>query len=147
VLVYIVSKGYLPVILGAGKEDEDFWNSVFSKSLLFHKVVCLVSRLTVRESMSVISDSEIFLGTESGMWNLSYILDKPSVVIYGGGDYGNFMHKDLKIHYVTVKDKSCFRCKWYCSNYDEGGHAKCIYDITEKDIISAIDAAEKALRE
>jgi ADP-heptose:LPS heptosyltransferase len=145
VIEYILSKGYLPVIIGAGKGDEDFWKRVFSKSLLSDDVVYMVSRLTVRESMSVIYDSEIFLGTDSGMWNLSYILDKPSVVIYGGGEYGNFMHNVSKIHYVTVKDKSCFQCKWYCSNYDESGHAKCIYDITEKDIISAIEDAIKAL--
>lgn len=139
VLSYIVNKGFFPVILGYGEEDEKFWQYVFEEGDLSEKVIYLVSRLSVLESMSVISSAIFFVGTESGMWNISYILDKPSVVLYGGGDYGNFMHRDPKIQYVTIDDKECFGCKWYCNNYDDGGNAKCIYGISVKRIEDAID--------
>lgn len=143
ILKYLIDKNIVPVILGHGLEDEEFWTEVFKDNDYKDKVIFFVSRLSVIQSMCVIEDALFFVGTESGMWNVSYVLDKPSVVIYGGGDYGNFMHFDKKIHYVVVEDKTCFHCKWYCNNADGNGHAKCIYGIEIEKILKAIDDVMK----
>lgn len=143
ILKHLIKKNIVPVILGYGSEDDEFWNEVFKHNDYKDKVIYLVSKLSVTQSTRVIKDSCFFVGTESGMWNLSYVLDKPSVVIYGGGDYGNFKHRDKKIHYVVVEDRTCFHCKWYCNNFDENGHANCIYGIEIEKILESIDNVMK----
>lgn len=139
ILEYIINKGFLPVLIGAGNEDELFWQKVLQLLDINAQVINLISRLNVRESLSVINESCFFVGTESGMWNASYVLNKPSIVIYGGGDYGNFKHISPLVHYVESSDRSCFHCKWYCDNKDNNGFAKCISGIRVEEVILKVD--------
>ena len=136
---YINDRGYPIVLIGAGEADEAFYEDVQMLMETPLGIISKVSQLSVQEALIVLYYAQFFVGTDSGMWNASYVLGKHSVVLYGGGEYGNFMHPDSKIHYVTVEDRHCFGCKWYCNNYDMEGHPKCIYGITPNMVINEID--------
>lgn len=138
IAAYIRSKDIVPVVIGAGETDEVFWREVSCYTDAVESGLYLVSRLTILESMSVIREADFFLGTDSGMWNAAVVLGKPSVVLYGGGEYGCFQHSASYIHYVTTDERDCFQCKWYCNRQDAQGHAKCIYEIPTERILEAL---------
>lgn len=143
IISYLNALGFAVVILGYGNIDERFVNKIYDCTNFAGgciNCIDLVSKLSVCESAKVIKNAAFFIGTDSGMWNISYVLGKHSVVLYGGGEYGCFKHHDDKIYYVTVDDHRCFGCKWYCNNKDAHGYAKCMSEITYDMIIKGIDS-------
>jgi len=145
---YLVDEGYDIVFLGYGQEDQEYYKKLLNvlENNYASKIISFISKLTVRESLFVILKSAFFVGVESGMWNASYMLGKKSVVIYGGGDYGDFRHEEPGIFYVTVKENSCFYCKWFCTNKNERGMARCIDDITPDMILEQIRFLQEEIR-
>jgi hypothetical protein len=85
-----------------------------------------------------VQGAAFFVGAESGMWNASYVLGKPSAVLYGGGDYGGFMHDDRSIRYVMAGARDCFCCRWRCGRLGEGGVAPCIDEIATEQVVGAV---------
>lgn len=136
---YLVNLGYEIALLGYGKHDEDVASVLLADDNLAKHILDYTSQLSVSQTAKVISKSKFFVGTDSGMWNLSYILGIPSVVIYGGGGYGNFYHKDGIIKYASTEVMDCYNCEWFCDKADENGVAKCIRDVTPKIIKQCID--------
>ena len=141
---YLIGEGYYLAVLGQGADDEAYLAAMLEYITIDKsKVISFINRLTITESFYVLYKSCFFVGVESGMWNASFVLDKPSVVIYGGGDYGGFKHDDKKIVYVTVADHSCFNCRWRCANMAQGGKAKCVDGIEPRQIVGAIERLTK----
>lgn len=138
VLTYVLEKGIDVVMIGYGEYDETFYCGLPRNIKENEHVSNYIGKLSILESLAVIQKAAFFIGTDSGMWNASYILDCPSVVIYGGGEYGNFMHKDRKIHYVVSDEDKCFGCRWFCTNRASSGYANCIDSICPEMIIQKV---------
>lgn len=136
---YIIAHGYNIALIGYGNDDEQMAKYFEDNDDIHGHLINFVSKLSIVESTKVLSKASFFVGTDSGLWNISYALGVPSVVLYGGGEYGNFKHPDGVIKYVSVDKQDCFGCKWYCDKTDEYGRAKCVYDILPAHIITAID--------
>lgn len=141
VAAHIVERGYQCVFIGQGEYDESFVKKVWEGCGEYSRggIVSYVGNLSLVESFAVIAGASFFLGTDSGMWNASYVLGKPSVCLYGGGEYGCFKHDAPWIHYLTIADHSCFGCRWFCTNQAPGGYSKCMDGIPEEEIILAVD--------
>lgn len=135
---WIVSEGFDVVILGKGQHDEECADILLSCGEMSNHLVNLVSKLSISQCAKVMMGASAFVGTESALWNLSYALGIPSVVIYGGGDYGSFYHKDGVIEYASVAKMECFYCKWFCEKTDDMGVAECIYNIAPQLIIEKL---------
>lgn len=136
---YLIRKGYDIVLIGEGVYDNEFAEKLINLSNNKDKIFNFVSKLSLIESFQIILKSDFFVGTDSGMWNASYVLNKKSVVLYGGGEYGCFKHNDRKIQYVIVEDHTCFGCRWYCTNRNEYGLSACVGNISTQMIIDKID--------
>ncbi len=136
VVEYLLAKGYKVFLVGEGNYDQMVARKLALK--YGEDLSDFTSKLTIREAATIIRGADLFIGTDSAMSHVAYILGIPSVVIMGGGEYESFMHPDGKVKYVTVKDRSCFGCKWYCDKTDEYGRARCVYNITSKEIIEGI---------
>lgn len=141
----LIQKGYEIAFVGYGIEDENIVSSILKNNELKEYIHSYVSQLSLLQSAKIIANSEFYIGTDSGMCHVAYIFGVPSVVIYGGGEYGCFMHPDGMVEYVTVKDDTCFGCKWYCDKIDEYGRAACIYNIGSEQIIKAIEKIEERI--
>lgn len=139
VVKYILAKGLAIIFIGAGVYDENFFDEIRKKIPKESAIYSFISKLSVQESLFVISKSMLFVGTESGMWNASYVLEVPSVVIYGLGDYGSFYHRADYVHYVMSADYGCMGCCWFCTNQDEEGHPRCVSEISSEMIIEGIE--------
>lgn len=146
VVNYLLESNYNIVLLGKGENDEGYYKEVIKNidKKSDNKIINLVSKLTLMESIQVIKNAEFFIGVDSGMSHIAYALNKMAVVIYGCGDYGEFMHNDENICYVMNK-LDCLGCHWYCSNLNSNGRIKCIDDIEAEQVINGIRFIESKL--
>lgn len=142
VAAHIVSRGYRCVFIGEGEYDAFFVQKVYESCNEASKsgITSFAGKLSLIESFAVIAGAAFFLGTDSGMWNASYVLGKPSICLYGGGEYGCFQHGAPWIHYLTVEDRSCFGCRWFCTNQTSDGYSRCMDGISEAEMILAVDS-------
>lgn len=146
VVKYLIDKNENLVFLGRGVNDSEYYKSIkikFQKNIT--NFIDFIDKLTIIESFLVISKAKMFIGVESGLWNSAYALNIPSVVIYGGGNYGRFLHRDDNISYIyTYLD--CYGCKWHCKYFDGNTEkAKCINDIEPSVIIDGINVLTNKL--
>lgn len=139
VVKHILGKKLAVVFIGAGEYDKAFYRKIREECPNDALLVSYISQLSLRESLYVIQNALFFVGTESGMWNASYLLRIPSVVIYGRGDYGSFRHIADFVQYVSVPDRGCMGCCWFCTNPDLEGRPHCISDITPEMVMDKID--------
>lgn len=137
VVEFLISNGYKVALVGSGEYDQQVADVLSGKYT--HDLLDYTSELSLTESASLIAGADFFVGTDSAMSHVAYILGKPSVVIMGGGEYGSFKHRDGIVKYISVKDMSCFGCKWYCDRTDDYGRAECVYSISAEEIIAGID--------
>lgn len=138
VVCFLLQQNYSVIFIGAGTYDEIYYQNLKEFFLNEDRVTSYISKLSLCESCYVILKSNFFVGTESGMWNASWVLEKPSIVIYGRGDYGSFKHHEAFVHYVLAPDRGCMGCCWFCMNRAENGMPYCLDDITPDMIIHAI---------
>lgn len=138
---YLVAQNYNIVFLGHGDYDEKFYSELIADNDYGTQVISLVSKLSILESLYVISKSDFFVGTESGLYNAAFILGKKAVCIYGKGDWGHFMHSDSNMHYVVADMERCEYCKfWNCKGSKiSSGVAECVEGISGDKIIEAIE--------
>lgn len=137
VVVFLLSKEMPVVLLGRGDYDLS-WASELKRDFPKGFVLDCVGKYSLMESVSVIRYARLFVGTDSGMWNASYVTGTPSVVLYGLGEYGCFMHKEDFVHYAMTDDISCLGCRWYCTHRAASGRVMCLDDISPSKIIGKI---------
>lgn len=147
VVNYLCNQGYQVILVGEGQYDEEYAEILLAESERQEKIYNYVSTLTITETFYLIRHAAFFVGTDSGMWNASYILNTPSVVLYGGGEYGCFRHSSSKIHYVETKDRSCFGCRWFCKHKDADGYSHCIGGLQPEQIIQKVNEVINELQQ
>lgn len=138
---HIARRGYHMVVLGHGEREENYFTELAGLVDDPCRLISYISRLSIPDSLRAIQASAFFVGVESGLWNASYVLGKPSVVLYGGGDYTGFRHRDSTIEYVSVDARDCFECRWDCDRVAQNGSAFCVDSIPPRQINAAIDRA------
>lgn len=146
VVNYLLDNNYNIIIIGKGENDEAYYEELlkYIYKNMNAKIFNLVSKLSIAESFQVIKNAKLFIGADSGMSHAAYIMDKISIIIYGGGNYGMFLHEDKNMHYVT-NVQECFECNWYCDNVNTEGKPRCIDDIKSERIIDEIKSIEVKL--
>jgi ADP-heptose:LPS heptosyltransferase len=95
-------------------------------------VVDLREKTSLINVFGIIKHSRLFLGNETGTAHASWIMGAPTVMIYGGGQFGRFLplYNNGKAVY---KYMDCYGCNWNCK-YDDTP-VRCIKDISVSDII------------
>jgi ADP-heptose:LPS heptosyltransferase len=105
-------------LLGVGKKQDNYATEII-RELPSKKIVNLVDKLTVFESLEKINNSKFFLGFDSGLYNIAFALKKKIIVIFD--NLGGFQHQDDNIQIIVV-DKDRKHKKQsnmiYVENYD-----------------------------
>ena len=126
----IVSEtGFRCVIVGGRKEVR------FSKAIQQRAgagVFNLAGTLSLTQAVLLISRARLVVGMETGLVHSAWILNVPTVMVYGGGHFGRFLplYSAGKVVYRKMR---CFGCNW-----------KCIYPDVPFRCISSIKASEVA---
>jgi ADP-heptose:LPS heptosyltransferase len=90
-----------------------------------------VSRLAGKTNLlqlaSLLSQSALYIGSETGPLHLAAAVGTPTVCILGGGHFGRFYpYGDPRMHRAVFQIMDCFYCNWQCL-YEV---PYCIRDIT-----------------
>lgn len=97
------------------------------------KTLNLCGKLSLNESLALISLSKCALGGETGLAHGCSALGVPHAIILGGGHIGRFMPYSCFTIPIIV-DLDCLYCNWQCSKSSNF----CITDVSEKSIYSAL---------
>ena len=85
--------GYTPVLLGS-KSDLQFWKKVNR-----NKCIDYIAKLSLKESVSVLSQCDFFLSNDTGLYHVAGALSVPGIVVWKGTDrWKNLSPCDLLTH-------------------------------------------------
>jgi len=87
------------------------------------------------ELKTVIANSKLFIGLDSGITHIALTTNIKIIAIIGGGNYGRYLPKpnDFQTKYL-FHQLDCFGCEWQCILKEK----KCITKVTVERIYSAI---------
>lgn len=95
------------------------------------KLINLVGKTTLLESMSIISGARAVIGNETGLAHFAYLRGVLTFVVLGGGHYGRFLPSPAKFDVECITHQmECFVCGWSCGkigSYQE--QFPCVRDI------------------
>jgi len=97
----------------------------------------LRGKTSLEELARVIASADLFLGVDTGPAHLALALQKPTVVVLGGGDYGRFFPYGQAR--VVTHPMACFQCHWECK-YER---ALCLHDLSPKAVVREVLEALK----
>ena len=101
------------------------------------RVVDLTGKTSLLQLGQVIAHAKVIIGNETGPTHLSWILNKPTVMLYGGGHFGLFRPSN-RCQVVSVASRPCFACGWRCYSSIKK-LAPCIDDISLSQIEQALE--------
>lgn len=133
---YFKDEGYLVIFCG-GEFEIDL------KPLIPEHFPTYINELSAMKYSMLIRNASAMLCGDTGPAHLAIALNTPTVIILGGGHYGNYFPYPAStvptvnnVTYVTSK-KDCYKCDWECKQ-DKNNFMKCIHDIQAEDVISAL---------
>jgi len=130
----ILSETDLKCVLLGGKREKELARTI-EQEIGNNKVVNLTGIVGLREAFSLISKAKFVFGMETGLTHAAWILEIPTVMVYGGGHFGRFLPLS-SAGKVVFHRMSCFGCNWKCV-YSETPF-KCVSSISVSELIKAL---------
>lgn len=127
-------KNWKILLLGQG-EEEIKKSKIIEKEVSNNLLENFVGKLTLRETMYKIAKSTIFIGTDSGLYNIAFGLKKKIICIYGEGDKNRFRHRGENIK-ILFDPCEYGPCGWSCKFREE--NVPCIYGVKPAEIYSEL---------
>lgn len=99
-------------------------------------VINLVNETSIEEAISLILNTKLFIGGDTGLSHIAKSLNKSRIIITGGGGFGQYFPYGDSMHEKLIYRKlDCFGCEWNCNNEIP---YKCLQTGTEE-VISSIN--------
>ncbi|OGW04873.1 MAG: hypothetical protein A2Z59_03465 [Nitrospinae bacterium RIFCSPLOWO2_02_39_17] len=108
----------------------------YSSDALPDFVIDLRRKTSLIEVFGIIRHARIFVGNETGVTHASWIMGVPTVMIYGGGQFGGFLPL-FDNGCIVYKQMDCYCCNWGCKYSDIP--VRCIGEIGVDDILKTVD--------
>ena len=114
----------------------------YSPDALPDFVIDLRRKTSLIDAFGIIRHARIFIGNETGVTHASWIMGVPTVMIYGGGQFGGFLPL-YDNGCIVYKQMDCYCCNWGCKYSDIP--VRCIGEIGVDDILKIVDNVIKGL--
>jgi ADP-heptose:LPS heptosyltransferase len=88
----------------------------------------------IRELLSLIANSQLYFGADTGPMHFAAALDIPVLAIFGGGHFARF-YPVAKTGFIATQELGCFGCGWVCFRES----APCIDFVQLSDVLSGLD--------
>ncbi|MBO4739640.1 MAG: glycosyltransferase family 9 protein [Bacteroidales bacterium] len=147
-----ISQRYSIVCCGTQNERILYWQM---KQLLAPNtnIINLCGKTTLTELFGVIKYARFVVTNDTGTSHIAVATQTPSVVILGGGHFGQFhpyptdiiqevhthTHPPDYLPMVVCKPMECYHCGWICKYPLQNGKWKCIADINTDDVMEKVD--------
>ncbi len=103
---------------------------------LNHPNLTKVRGANIYELFSIIKDTPLFIGNETGFTHWAYLCGNHALCILGGGDRNRFLPWNIeKMHVISIFDRNCICRGWRCHKCQLSNvAAPCILSITPEEI-------------
>ena len=92
-------------LVGHGKDQEEYAKKLeeLLPNIEFNN---LVGKTTIKGVFEEVARCRIYIGFDSGLYNLAFTLKKKIIALFRSGEQSGFLHKDktIKILYPTIED-------------------------------------------
>ncbi len=100
------------------------------------KITFAAGKYKLNQLFSVINNSKVFIGVDSGLTHIALTTKTNVVAVIGKGNYGRYLPKPDDNNSVYLFEECEFTgCEWYCKKDD----VFCVKNITVNKIINAVD--------
>lgn len=136
-----------PVILLGGPEDKERAEQI--RKGLSDIVFNGCGEFNINQSASIIRKAGIIISNDTGLMHIAAALKKKIVALWGNTvpEFGMYPYypDDMKAHSVNmeVEGLSCRPCSKLGYEKCPKGHFNCMYDIDEKEVLSAVKILQK----
>lgn len=88
----------------------------------------------LQELLSLIANSQLYFGADTGPMHFAAALDIPVLAIFGGGHFARF-YPLAKTGFIATQELGCFGCGWVCFRES----AACIDFVRLPDVLAGLD--------
>lgn len=134
-LINMLLSDFTVILIGSKKEKNIF------KFCVNNNIINLIGNINLEDIPSVINLSDVFIGNDSGLTHISIKLQKKTIAIIGGGNYGKFLpvsHSENHVRYLFYR-MECFGCEWKCIHREK----YCLSNISVDNVIENIKSVFK----
>lgn len=128
------------MLLGAGKNEQELAQQFSANGLLKHRIINLIGRTTVSETLTLIGNANFVVGNDSAMIHMAVATDTPSLCIAPGAHLHRFaIYPDRENmtetpHLVAYWESECIDCNYRCK-FPVNGKYECIKRITPSEVL------------
>jgi ADP-heptose:LPS heptosyltransferase len=79
----ILRRGFIPVLLGSSLDNKRFWTKI---DLSNSNIVNYIGKLSIRDSVSVLSQCDCFISNDTGLYHVSGALKKEGLILWNNTD-------------------------------------------------------------
>ena len=87
-------------MLGYGKSDISYFQELEEYFKFDENLVCMVNKLTLVETVREIAKSKLYIGFDSGLYNVAYALKKKQICMISLNRSQDFFHEDSNIRFL-----------------------------------------------
>jgi ADP-heptose:LPS heptosyltransferase len=88
----------------------------------------------LQDLLSLIANSQLYFGADTGPMHFAAALDVPVLAIFGGGHYARF-YPVARAGFIATQELGCFGCGWVCFRES----AACIDFVYLPDVLAGLD--------
>ncbi len=130
-LITVLSQKYRIILLGSFEQRMRLYDLKNNNN-----IVVKAGELGLNDIPSVIKNTKLFLGLDSGLSHIALKVGTPLIAIIGGGNYKKFFpYKESdKVKYLSHK-MDCFGCEWRCIHKEP----YCLTDVTVDEVLENVN--------
>ncbi len=143
-LNHLLEKRAVEIWLLGGKEDAPFANMILEQVKMKETVKNFSGKHTLRETASLLSSADAVLSNDTGLMHIAAAFQKPIVVLFGSSvkEFG-FLPYHVPFTLLEVEGVACRPCSHIGREKCPKSHFKCMMEISESRVVSAVEAALK----
>ena len=97
------------ILLGSGSKQNKIANQLLDE-ISYEKILNFVDKINLKEVMQVIKDSDLFIGGDSGLYNIAFALNKKIICLHWDSNKSIWEHNFNNVKILkgngTEKDKN-----------------------------------------
>jgi len=147
VALRLLEQGYSVVLLGGpsetGVQDELEAQLPGNRKESGARLVISINELDFAKATRLVARAALVVSNDSGLGHLALMLNRPSVLIVGGGHFGSFMpypqHLTPQTTRFLYQLLPCYHCNWNCTMMPPGGKTfPCVSEVSVEQALTAI---------
>lgn len=133
----------VPIILLGGKDDMQEAEVIYNACKEYVQLYNAAGKYKLNQSASLVQQAKVVIANDTGLMHIAAAYKRPIISIWGNtvpkfGMYPYYGHHQVKNYQLQVDNLPCRPCSKLGYSACPKGHFKCMNDIQERDVLSAL---------